>query len=209
MTGTRPRPLPEAEAAPRPGTATTALFVVYLALLGWVVLWKLETPWVGTAAQRVVKLVPFAADGGAGASDPSEVLANLVLFVPLGLYLGLLAPSWPWWKAVGAIAGTSLALEAAQYALAVGRSDVTDLVVNTAGGVVGLALHALARRTLRARATAVVTRACVAVTVLALLASALVVASPLRYAPPGDAPGPHRTLPAQDAGTSMRDDAPG
>ena len=73
-----------------------ALFVVYLLLLGWIVIWKLESPWVGQ--DRVIKLLPFLATGQAGPSAPAEVLVNLVLFVPFGLYLGLLAPSRPWWR---------------------------------------------------------------------------------------------------------------
>lgn len=74
------------------------LFMVYLVLLAWVVLWKLEVPYVGGGALRQIKLVPFARTAEAGASAPLEVVANVMLFVPFGLYLGLLAPSWPWWK---------------------------------------------------------------------------------------------------------------
>lgn len=165
------------------------LFAVYLAMLAWIVLWKLEIPYVGGGALRLVKLVPFVAAGGAGASAPFEVVVNGVLFVPFGLYLGLLAPSWPWWKAAGTIAGASLALEVTQYVLALGSSDVTDLVVNTAGGLVGIGLLVLVRRGLRARTAAVMRRVCSVGTVLALLAIAVFIASPLRFAPPRDGAG--------------------
>lgn len=154
------------------------LFVVYLVLLAWIVLWKLEVPSVG--ALRQIKLVPFAPSAGAGASSPFEVVANVVLFVPFGLYIGLLAPSWPWWKVAGAVAGASLVLEVAQYGLALGSSDVTDVLVNTAGGLTGIGLLALARRRLRARTTTVMTRVCSIGTLLALLASGIFFASPLR-----------------------------
>lgn len=168
------------------------LFVVYLVLLAWVVLWKLEVPYVGGGALREIKLVPFAPSAGARASGPFDVVANTLLFVPFGLYIGLLAPSWPWWKAAGAVAGASLVLEVAQYVLAVGSSDVTDLVVNTVGGVAGIGLFALARRRLQARTATVMTRVCAVGTLLALLASGIFVASPLRYAPPRDVRGhPH------------------
>ena len=43
------------------------LFVVYLALLVWIVLFKLELPHVGLGELRVVKLVPFVSDGMNGA----------------------------------------------------------------------------------------------------------------------------------------------
>ncbi|MQA77217.1 MAG: VanZ family protein [Streptosporangiales bacterium] len=186
------------------------LVVVYLVLLAWIALWKLEVPYVGGGALRQIKLVPFAPSAGAGASAPFEVVANIVLFVPFGLYLGLLAPSWPWWKAAGAVAGASLVLEVAQYVLAVGSSDVTDLVVNTAGGLAGIGLLALARRRLQARTATVMMRVCSIGTVLALLASGIFVASPLRYAPPRDVGivATH-SVPVQDAGTQARVNAPG
>jgi len=168
-----------ADAPALPQARLVALFVVYLVLLTWTVLWKLELPWAGEAGWRIVKLVPFVATSSAGASTPFDVVANLALFVPLGLYLGLLVPSWRWWKVACAAAAASLGLEVAQYVLAVGSSDLTDVVVNTAGALLGLGLLARADRT-------VLTRVCAVGTVLAVLASALVVASPLRYGPPED-----------------------
>ena len=167
-------------------TSLVVLSSVYLLLLAWIVLWKLGVPWVG-GVYRVIKLVPFAPSGDEGASTPFEVMANLALFVPFGVYLGLLAPSWAWWKAAGAIAGASMVLEATQYILGIGSSDVTDVVVNTAGGLAGLGLLALARRKLQARTATVMTRVCAIGTVLAVLAIGIFVASPLRYLPPPDA----------------------
>lgn len=164
-----------------------ALFVAYLGLLAWIVLWKLEVPHVGGGALRQLKLVPFAPGSGFGASAPFEVVANFLLFAPFGLYLGLLAPSRQWWKAAGVVAGASAALELTQYVLALGSSDATDLVVNTAGGLAGIGLLAWARRRLQARTTAVMTRLCTIGTVFALLLTGIFVASPLRYAPPRDA----------------------
>jgi glycopeptide antibiotics resistance protein len=165
---------------PRSGTAPylVALFAVYLVLLVWTVLWKLEAPWVGGAT--MVKLVPFVSTDRAGASAPVEVVVNVALFVPFGLYLGLLAPARRRWVAPAAVAGTSLALEVAQYLLGVGRSDSTDLVVNTAGGLAGLGLLALARRMLGARTQAVMTRACSVGTAITLLVGGAYLASPWR-----------------------------
>lgn len=159
------------------------LFAVYLILLTWVVLWKLELPYVGVGALREVKLVPFVPSTGYGASAPVEVVANVVLFVPFGLYLGLLAPAWRWWKVAGVLAGASLVLEVAQYSLILGSSDITDLVVNTAGGLAGLGLLARARRRLQERTGAVMTRVCAIGTVLSLLAVGIFVVSPVHYAP--------------------------
>jgi len=111
-----------------------ALFAVYLAVLVWVVLWKAHLPFIGRDDMREIKLVPFVSGEGYGFSDPYEVLANLLLFVPLGIYLGALGVK----GAVPIVVGTSLALEVAQFVLATGSSDVTDVVVNTVGGLIGL-----------------------------------------------------------------------
>jgi glycopeptide antibiotics resistance protein len=160
------------------------LFVVYLVLLVWIVLWKLEVPWVGGGAQRQIKLVPFVRTADAGPTAPFDLVANIALFAPFGLYLGLLAPSWRWWRVAAVLVGASLALEVAQYVLAVGRSDITDVIVNTAGGLAGFALLVMARRRYQARTAAVMTRFCVVGTVLAVVAVAVFVALPLRLASP-------------------------
>lgn len=146
------------------------LFAVYLVLLVWVVLWKLEVPFVGTGDLRRLKLAPFAAGGGISANTPVELGINVLLFLPFGIYLGLLAARWPWWKAAGIVAGTSLLFEVTQYVLAIGVADVTDIIVNTTGGVAGFGVLTWARRGLRERTTAVLVPACAWGTVLAVLA---------------------------------------
>ncbi|PJI85730.1 VanZ family protein [Luteimicrobium subarcticum] len=155
-----------------------ALFAVYLVLLVWLVLWKFDLPWRGPDAERTVKLVPFVAAGGNGASRPSEVLANVLLFVPFGLYLGLLGSRIRWGRACRAVAAASAGLEVAEYVLAVGRSDVTDVVTNTLGGVAGLVVVAVVRRAVPGRAERALARVCAATTVIAIVAVAAFVAAP-------------------------------
>jgi glycopeptide antibiotics resistance protein len=153
------------------------MFVIYLILLGWIVLWKLETPWVG--ADRAIKLVPFVATASSGASAPGEVMANLLLFVPFGVYLGLLAQSRRWWNTTWVCTGASLALEGSQYVLGVGRSDATDVIVNTLGGLAGLAALAVARRALRERTRGVMSVVCAIGTVLLLVGTVSYLLSPI------------------------------
>ncbi|MFC9559610.1 VanZ family protein [Agromyces sp. NPDC056965] len=167
------------------------LFAVYLVLLAWIILWKLEVPFLGAGGLRHVKLVPFVASGSDTASEPLEVAANFLLFVPFGAYLVLLRPSWPLWKHVGALAGASLLLEIGQYALAVGSSDATDVIANTSGGITGLFVTALLTRRLGA-STIVVTRICLVGTAVTVLACLAFFASPLHYGqrdvPPAHSP---------------------
>lgn len=122
------------------------LFAVYLAVLVWIILWKLQVPYIGDGSQRAIKLVPFVATAANGPSNPLEVAVNLVLFAPFGAYMGLLAKRWRWWQSGLAAAGASLALEVSQYALAVGSSDITDLICNTVGALAGFAALSLVRR---------------------------------------------------------------
>ena len=163
-------------------------FAVYLVLLTWVVLWKLEVPWIGEAAAlvRPVKLVPFVASGDAGASAPIEVLINVVIFVPFGLFLGALAPTWAWWRAGGVVLGASLALEIVQHLISTGSFDTTDLIVNTAGGLIGYGIFIVMRRRLGARTPLIMARTCVIIAALALAATVAFVASPLHYGPQRD-----------------------
>lgn len=165
-----------------------ALFAVYLVLLAWIVLWKLEVPWIGDAAGhwRPIKWVPFVPSGDADASAPLEVAVNFALFIPFGLYLGQLAPSWQWWKAIGVFAGASVGLETAQHLLSIGSVDITDVIANTAGGLAGLGLLALARRSLRTRTAPVMVRVFAVGTVVCVLAVAAFIASPLHYGPQRD-----------------------
>ncbi|MET0735526.1 MAG: VanZ family protein [Microbacterium sp.] len=181
------------------------LFAAYLVLLVWLVVWKLHVPFIGDDTVRAIKLVPFVRDGGAGSSAPREVLGNFVLFIPFGLYLGLLAPSCPWWKAGAIVAATSLALEVSQYVLAVGKSDVTDVLVNTAGGLTGLAMLALTRRVLHSHTGRVITWMLSIGTVLVLLACANLFAAPPPHLQPQPVDGPlSRSVGATDLPAAER-----
>jgi glycopeptide antibiotics resistance protein len=158
-------------------TAVILLFVVYLILLVWLVLWKLHAPFIGREDMREIKLIPFAAGDGYGSSSPFEVAGNLAVFVPFGLYLGILLPRWSWWQVGAAATAVSLVFETIQYVTAVGASDITDVISNTAGGLLGFGLLVLARRQLRRDAMPILSGLLTLATVLALVVTAMVVVS--------------------------------
>jgi glycopeptide antibiotics resistance protein len=159
------------------------LFVVYLVLLAWIILWKLEPPYIGKAAllPRPIKLVPFLPSGDYRASNPLEVAFNVILFVPFGIYLGMLAPSWRWYRLTAVFLGASLLLETVQHLLSTGSFDLSDVISNGVGGVAGIGVLVVARRWLGARTIRVLTGIGLIAAVVSVLAVTVYIASPLHY----------------------------
>lgn len=131
------------------------LFSIYLVLLIWIILFKLQFSISDLDTLRSVNLIPFHYDNEIGVGfHIKEVLENLLIFVPMGIYLQMLLQESRFHVKLAIIAGTSLLLETAQYILAVGRSDITDLLTNTAGGLLGIALYGIIVRLLKSRSRA-------------------------------------------------------
>lgn len=156
------------------------LFTVFLALLVWAVMWKFDLPWVGDGGSKPAKLVPFVATEHFGPSAPREVLANALLFLPFGLYVGALAGPRDWWRAVSGAAMLSLMFEIGQYVLGIGSADTTDLLMNTAGATLGVGLWAALRTmTGERRAALLVIGTGSVASVMAVLLSVFVFSSPM------------------------------
>ena len=123
------------------------LFLIYLALLVWIILFKLQFNINDLDTVRSINLIPFYYDKEIGtAFHLKEVLENLLIFVPMGIYLQMLLPKCRFHGKLIIIAGTSLLLEGAQYVLAIGRSDITDVLTNTVGGLLGPAVYSMVVR---------------------------------------------------------------
>lgn len=72
--------------------------------------------------------------------DRLEFVANIGLFVPVGMFLLILFGSRLWWLAgLGSFALT-LAIESAQTQIPGRVSDGRDLLANTVGGLIGVAV---------------------------------------------------------------------
>ena len=89
--------------------------------------------------------------------DRLEFLANIALFVPVGMFGLLLVGVGAWWVALFAPVGLTFAIETAQLGIPGRVSDERDLLANTVGGVIGvlvalvLTLPATLRRRRRKR----------------------------------------------------------
>jgi len=126
---------------------TIALFVIYLAALSWMILLKLHFSFADVTAVRSVNLIPF---GGmlvlGGAPSYHEILYNALAFVPLGLFVCVLRKKRLTAGVIAPIALTSLFFEVVQYIFAIGASDITDLLANTIGGILGIGIFLIFRK---------------------------------------------------------------
>ncbi|MCB7376109.1 VanZ family protein [Bariatricus massiliensis] len=119
---------------------TTALFTVYVLAIIWIILFKMQL--IPVVTQRSLNLIPFGESVIVnGKLDISEIIYNLLIFVPFGIYMGMLKPDWSFFKKAAPIFLTSLAFETLQFIFAIGATDITDLIGNTLGGIIGIGLY--------------------------------------------------------------------
>ncbi len=120
------------------------MFGIYLFLLTWLVLFKFGLDFSALPHKRFVNLIPFKEslfpDGG---FNFREVGYNILVFIPLGVYVNILHGKRPLWQKILPAFSLSLSYEVIQFAFAIGISDITDVIGNTLGGIVGLLIFKL------------------------------------------------------------------
>ncbi len=155
-----------------------ALFGIYAVMLVWLVLFKLHFA-IPLPRPRQINLVPFYDPNAPGVFPVWDVLLNILAFVPLGLYLSMLRVPAKWAIPIGAAA--SLGFELTQLIFAIGVSDLTDLITNTAGTAAGVGIYLLLVRLCkdRPRLDRILLVPATAATALALLYAAVMLAAEL------------------------------
>ncbi|MGI6728624.1 MAG: VanZ family protein [Anaerovoracaceae bacterium] len=127
----------------RKNKATKIAFVLYLLFLVWLVIFKFNFSLNDIHKVREVNLIPFYYDNVMEGDIPLfEALFNLLVFIPFGFLLHKIWNGKIYWK-VSIILGLSLLFEITQYVLSVGASDITDLITNTLGGIIGIGCAAI------------------------------------------------------------------
>lgn len=117
---------------------TQVLFIIYLIVLIWILLFKfgVRFSYMGTGS---VNLIPFRQYFiSNGKIDRAELILNVVIFVPLGIYAGLLFKSWVWGHKLFFFFLISFLFEGLQFIFRIGAFDVTDIITNILGGIIGL-----------------------------------------------------------------------
>lgn len=118
---------------------TGVLLFIYLIGIFWIIVLKFNIHIANMGKIRIVNLIPFKRP--LNANDKigfGEMIMNVLIFVPLGVYTGTLYKKWAFVKHIVLFFTVSVICEASQYILKVGFSDITDVINNTAGGIIGL-----------------------------------------------------------------------
>ena len=110
----------------------------------WIIVFKMSFSFAGLPHLRNINLIPFAESVIVnGHLDTTEIFQNLAAFVPFGVLIHALWDRKPLVGQILPILLSSLLFETVQYLFAIGASDVTDLLMNTLGGILGIGIAAL------------------------------------------------------------------
>lgn len=120
---------------------TLGLLIVYLIALVWIILFKFQLSFEDLSRMRSINLIPFAGSVIVnGKVFVKEIIDNALAFIPFGILISSLWEEKPVLKRIMPVFGMSLLFEVLQYVLALGTSDITDLITNTLGGFIGIGI---------------------------------------------------------------------
>lgn len=122
---------------------TWGLLILYWIFLTWIIVFKMELTFGGLPHRRSLNLIPLGASVIVnGELDFSEIIQNALAFIPFGVLMYALWEEKTVLKQMLPIVGTSLLFETMQFILAIGASDITDLISNSLGGLAGIGIAA-------------------------------------------------------------------
>lgn len=128
------------------------LFLIYFVVIIWVIIFKMSFSIHELTQLRSINLIPYGDSAIVNQQvDFSEIYMNILAFVPFGIYLAMLKPNSAIVKLVAIVGFTSLSIEVIQYLFAIGASDITDLIGNTFGGLLGILFNRVSVEILKSR----------------------------------------------------------
>lgn len=128
------------------------LFLIYFVVIIWVIIFKMSFSIHELTQLRSINLIPYGDSAIVNQQvDFSEIYMNILAFVPFGIYLAMLKPNSAIVKLVAIVGFTSLLIEVIQYLFAIGASDITDLIGNTFGGLLGILFNRVSVKILKSR----------------------------------------------------------
>ena len=129
---------------------------IYMLFLCWLILFKLADSIEKIPSRRSINLIPFYYDQLTGSRlQKDDIIFNALVFVPAGFYFAAFGKK----KIISGIimsALLSLSFEILQWIFALGSSDITDFITNTAGGVLGAGLYCILGKVFKGREVMIV-----------------------------------------------------
>ena len=123
---------------------TMILFIIYFCILIWILLFKMSFSFDELYRNRSINLIPILGSIIVnGRLYINEIINNILVFVPVGIYTCILKQEWSTPKKVSIAFFISLTVEVLQFILAIGATDITDLIGNTIGGAIGIGIFYL------------------------------------------------------------------
>lgn len=123
---------------------TMILFTVYFLILIWIILFKMSFSFGELYSNRSINLIPFSSSVIVnGKIYINEIVNNILIFVPVGIYTCMLNPKWSLIKKIAVSFFISSTIEVLQFVFAMGATDITDLIGNTLGGIIGIGIFYL------------------------------------------------------------------
>lgn len=134
--------------------AIFAVFALYAAFLLKLLLFS-RAP----GSERSINLIPFASiaqyafshSPGTAKVAFANVIGNILIFIPLGVYASWLRRRASAWLTILTVVSVSVAVEIIQGVFAVGASDIDDVILNCVGGLIGILAFRLLSAILRGR----------------------------------------------------------
>ena len=119
-------------------------FVFYIIFILWNIVFKYVSPLElfssNRYCSRTLNLIPFY-DIFNGNYNRLDIFGNIILFIPLGIYINMVGKNSKVSKNIYKIIIISLIFEVSQYVFGIGASDITDIITNTIGGVIGIGIY--------------------------------------------------------------------
>lgn len=117
---------------------TILLLIAYLFGLIWILLFKLNVHFTYMKHWSHFNLIPYHDPMRIhGKTAISELILNVIIFIPFGIYLEVLCHEWKFWRKILSYFLVSLLIETLQNLLQIGAFDITDIINNTLGGILG------------------------------------------------------------------------
>ena len=128
---------------------------------------------------RSINLIPFMGSVIVnGRIYINEIIENILVFIPLGIYICMLKEDWSILRKISVGFFISLGIEVLQFILAIGATDITDLLGNTLGGILGIGVFYLFSKLFKNKTNKIInTLALIATILLVSMISILLLAN--------------------------------